>query len=184
MPSALLTKSRYMHGMQCPKYLWVEINEPERIPPHDAATLDKFKQGNLVGQLAKSLFPEGVNTPIKDFMGNVIQTRRLIDERKTIFEAGILANNVYSRIDIFVPVNENEWDIIEVKSSSRLKDEYIDEVSFQKYCCEQAGLKIRNCMLIHLNKEYMKDGDIEPEAIFTKVDISDEVNGRILDIER
>lgn len=184
MPSALLTKSRYMHGIQCPKYLWVEINEPARIPPHDNTTLDLFKQGNLVGQLAKLLFPEGVNTPIKEFMGNVKQTRRLIDERKTIFEAGMLANSVYSRIDIFHPVNENEWDIFEVKSSTRLKDEYIDEVSYQKYCCEQAGLKIRNSIVVYLSKEYIKDGDINPEDIFTKVDISDEVSDRILGIEK
>ena len=44
---------------------------------------------------------------------------------------GFEFNNCFSRADILVPVG-NEWDIIEVKSGTKVKDINIHDVSFQK----------------------------------------------------
>ena len=33
----LLTKSKYLAELQCSKYLWVMLNEPDRIPKPDAS---------------------------------------------------------------------------------------------------------------------------------------------------
>ena len=49
--SILLSKSKYLNGLQCPKYLWLLFNEPERIPAVDAATQYRFDQGHLIGSL-------------------------------------------------------------------------------------------------------------------------------------
>jgi hypothetical protein len=35
----LLSKSRYLFGLQCKRYLWLLFNEPERVPGPDAAYL-------------------------------------------------------------------------------------------------------------------------------------------------
>ena len=35
----LLTKSKYIVGLQCPKYLWMMFHDLDKIPPFDAATL-------------------------------------------------------------------------------------------------------------------------------------------------
>ena len=32
MPSNLLSKSKYLDGLQCPKLLWTLFHEPEKIP--------------------------------------------------------------------------------------------------------------------------------------------------------
>ena len=135
MASQLLSKSKYLSGLQCPKLLWVEINDPERIPETDPVTQYIFDQGHLVGDYAKKLFPGGIDVPQDDFMGNIVKTNELLAERKPLFEAGILAGNIYSRVDILNPVNEDEWDIIEVKSSTSVKDVHFDDVAFQKFCC-------------------------------------------------
>jgi len=71
MPDRMLSKSRYLNGLQCPKLLWVATNEPERIPEPDAATQYRFDQGHLVGELARKLFPDGIEVPVEDFMGNI-----------------------------------------------------------------------------------------------------------------
>ena len=131
MPSQLITKSRYLNGLQCPRLLWIEVNQPERIPAPDVNTQYTFDQGHLAGQLAQALFPCGISIPNDNFMDDVRQTRQLLSMRNPLFEAGILSNNVYSRIDILNPVNEDEWDIIEVKSSTSIKDVHIDDVAFQ-----------------------------------------------------
>ena len=168
----LLSKSKYLSGLQCPKYLWIQVHEPERIPAVDAVTQYIFDQGHLVGEYAKQLFPRGIDIPHDDFMGNIATTKRLLAERKPLFEAGILSGRVYCRLDILNPVNEDEWDIIEIKSGTSLKEVYIDDVSFQKFCCEQAGLKIGTCQLGFINNQFVKDGAIDPRELFVLEDIS------------
>jgi hypothetical protein len=175
MPLQLLTKSKYLSGLQCPKYLWIQFHEPERIPETDTVTQHMFDQGHLVGECAKQLFPGGIDIPQDDFMGNIDKTKEFLTERKALFEAGILAKEIYSRVDILNPVNEDEWDIIEVKSSTSVKDVHIDDVSFQKHCCEKAGLKIRNCKLVYINNQYVKNGEIVPKQLFILEDISTQV---------
>jgi len=175
MTSTLLSKTRYLNGLQCSKYLWILFHEPERIPEVDAVTQYRFDQGHLVGELAKKLFPGGIDIPDEDFAANLRQTRELLEGRAPLFEAGIGTGKIYARADILNPAGKDEWDIIEVKSSTSVKDEHIDDVSFQKFCYEKSGLKIRKSFLAHINNEYVKDGDIDPEQLFHTEDISDQV---------
>ena len=104
----LLSKTKYLNGLQCPKYLWVLFNDPDRVPAPDANTQYIFDQGHAVGELAKKLFPDGIDVPQASFRGNIDQTIQLMKARRPLFEAGILAGNLYSRLDILCPVNEDE----------------------------------------------------------------------------
>ncbi len=133
MPSNLLSKSKYITGLQCPRLIWTQFHEPEKLPETDPVTQHIFDQGHLVGELAKKLFPEGIDISTEDFMGNISNTMNLLKKRKPLFEAGILAGNLYSRVDILHPVAEEEWDIVEVKSSTSLKDVHISDVAYQRY---------------------------------------------------
>lgn len=56
MTSNLLTKSKYLAGLQCPTYLWIQCHEPERISETDTVNQYIFDQGHMVGELAKKLF--------------------------------------------------------------------------------------------------------------------------------
>ena len=128
----LITKSKYMIGLQCPKYLWMMFHDLDKIPEFDLATEYIIQQGNIIGQLAKKLFPKGVDLPEegKDFKLNIQKTQELLKKRKIIFEAGIVAGALYARADVLVPVGKDEWDIIEVKGSTKVKEEHIHDVSF------------------------------------------------------
>ena len=147
MTPLMLSKSRYLNGLQCLRLLWIATNEPKQIPEPDAATQHIFDQGHMVGDLAKKLYPGGIEVPAEDFMSNIAMTKDLLQQRRPLFEAGVLSGQIYSRADILNPVNEDEWDIIEVKSSTSVKDINYHDVSFQKLCWEDAGLKIRKCFL-------------------------------------
>jgi len=176
MKQKILSKTKYLNGLQCPKYLWILFNEPEKIPEVDAATQYIFDQGHLVGELAKKLFPGGIDIHDEDFIANMKQTRELLQLRKPLFEAGISADSIYARADILNPAGENKWDIFEVKSSTKVKGVNIDDVSFQKLCYEKSGLKIRESFLIYINNKYVKNGDIDPAQLFSMEDISDRVD--------
>ncbi len=183
MASQLLSKSKYLSGLQCPKLLWVQFHEPERIPETDPVTQHIFDQGHLVGELAKKLFPSGIDLPTDDFIDNIRQAKTLFEQRKPLFEAGIMAGRIYSRVDVLNPVNEDEWDIIEVKSSTSVKDVHIDDVAFQRYCCNQSGLSIGKCYLALINRHYVKDGEIDPQGLFIIHDVTAEVEEASVDIQ-
>ena len=169
----LLSKSKYLTGLQCLKLLWLEINDPKRLPETDLFTQFIFDQGHLVGKLAKKLFPEGIDIPTDNFMGNIATTRDLLNERRLIFEAGILTGQIYSRVDILRPANRGQWDIIEVKSSTSVKEINIHDVAFQRHCCENQGLPINHCYLVYINNQYTRDGAINPQDLFKIDDITD-----------
>ena len=178
----ILTKSNYMIGLQCPRYLWIKINHPEKLPETTEAQQKRFDEGHLVGELAQKLFPSGIRLG-EDFNENIEKTKELIKQRKTIFEAGIQEGDLYSRADILNPIEDDEWDVLEVKSSSEVKKEHVLDVAFQKFVYLKFGLKIRKCFLVHLNKEYIKKGEINPEELFVKEDITEDVDKIIQDVE-
>jgi hypothetical protein len=171
----LLSKSKYLLGIQCHRQAWVNFNQPEKIPEIDMHVQHRFDEGHQVGELAKQLFPGGIDVPTEDFMGNIQLSQASLQEGVPLFEPGFMTEDrLYSRGDILVP-NGDGWDIIEVKSGTKVKDINIHDVSFQKYCYEKKGMKIKNCYLMHLNNQYVRDGELEVEKLFTKTDITSEV---------
>ncbi|MCK4997103.1 DUF2779 domain-containing protein [Candidatus Pacearchaeota archaeon] len=171
----LLTKSNYLTGLQCPKLLWITKNDKQRIPEPDKMTQKKFSDGHILGELAKKVFPEGQNIPDDNFMENLRNTKKLIEKRIPLFEPAFMIDGLYSRADVLVPVGEDEWNIIEVKSATKVKDMNLHDVSFQKYTYEKAGLKIRKSFLMHINNQYCLDETIEPSELFTQTDITEKV---------
>src|SRR3989338_8080299 len=171
----LLTKSRYITGLNCEKALWLMFNRPEDIPEIDEAAQHRFDEGHKIGELAKSLFPGGVN--IEEIMPveNYKKSKELLKKRKPLFEAGFIHENgkCYARADILLPVEKDEWDIIEVKSATSVKEDYLEDISFQKYCYESAGLKIRKCYVLHINNQYVLEGEIKPAEFFVLAEVTE-----------
>jgi len=170
MPT-LLSKSKYLYGIQCPKFLWMAVHEKDKLPEVDEVLQHRFDQGHLVGEIAKEVYPNGIDIDAKNFKDNLKKSKELLSKRKPLFEAAFMTDSIYSRADILFPVNQNEWDIIEVKSGTSPKEINIHDLAFQKYCYEQAGLKINKCFLMHLNGKYVRQGEINPNELFSKTDV-------------
>jgi len=183
MANKLLSKSKYIIGLQCLKWLWIEVNDKGRIPKPDAATLHKFKGGHEIGVLATKVFPKGIDLSELGFKENIDKTKESLELRKPIFEAGILVDRLFSRADVLLPVGIDEWDIIEVKAGTSVKDINVHDVAFQKYVYEKSGLKIRKCILMHLDNTYLKKGEINPKNLFVQSEITDEVATAMINID-
>ena len=181
----LLTKSKYMLGLSCPGHLWMTFHDEDKLPEPDVAARHVIEQGNIIGRLAKKLFPEGVDLSelSKDFRLNLEKTQEALKDRKVIFEAGVISGELYARADVLVPVQDDEWDVVEVKGSSRVKPEHVDDLSFQKHVYRTAGIKIRKCFLLHVNPDYVKKGEIRPEEILKKEDVTEKVDETIEGIQ-
>lgn len=178
MSSPFLSKSKYLHGLQCEKLLWCDYNAKELIPPVDAHTQAIFDQGHQVGELAKTLFGGGKNIApdTHEFKQVLQESREAILLRKPLFEAGFLSNSGYARADILEPVGRDAWDIIEVKSSTEVKPVHLHDLAFQKYVYEGAGLRIRACHLMYVNNNYVRRGEINAAELFAREDLTDQVS--------
>ena len=174
-----LSKSKYMRGISCPRLLWYEVNRPEVMPPVDAGTQARFDMGHQVGDLAKLLYPNGVEIPWGNgHLQAVQETSQAVKRSVPIFEATFLHKSpggpLLSRADILVPVGDGKWDMIEVKSSNSCKDEHVEDVAFQLRVLAGAGMDIRKAYLMHLNSDYRRRGQVRAEDIFVKKNLTSE----------
>ena len=101
----ILTKSKFLNGIQCPKLLWTRCNAPQDIPEPSEQLQAIFDMGHLVGELATRRFPGGTRVQEDDFVKNLEETRNLLASKapKPIYEAGIQSGRVYARADILCP---------------------------------------------------------------------------------
>lgn len=167
-----LTKSKFMHGLQCHRLLW-HANK-KLLPDVSLADEHKFSQGYEFEGCVKQLFKEGVDLGGLEFEGNLRRTKELVKEKKTIFEAGFLFEDHFVRSDMLKPAGD-KWDLYEIKSTTQVKPQHIPDLAFQKYVLEKAGLKVNKCFVLYLNKEYVKKGKIDPEKLISIEEVTEKV---------
>jgi hypothetical protein len=176
MKRKLLSKSKYLNGLQCHRYLWLLFNDKGKVPQPDTSTQHVFDEGHRIGELAKGLFLDGIDLSGEDFIGNLNKTKELLSSNRPLFEPGFYVDGYFSRLDILNPVVDGKWDIYEVKGSTQVNDINIHDVSFQRHCAQKAGLSIGRCFIIHINNGYVKNGDINTRELFTIEDITAQVD--------
>ena len=177
--SSNISKSKFLLGLQCPKLLWSAFNAKNLFPEMDDALQAVFEQGHEVGSLAKRMFPNGVQIDADpaDFEGAIQLTQEHLASRRPIFEATFSSNGGFARADILNPVGKDAWDIIEVKSTTALKEQvHVPDIAFQAHVLAAAGVKLRKCFLAHINHEFVRHGEIDPRMFFTLQDVTEIVS--------
>jgi len=137
------------------------------------ATQHVFDQGHIIGKLAQQWYPGGIKLHTENIGENLTETRSSLKLHKPLFEAGFSVNRLYCRVDILNPSADETWDLVEVKSTNDVKDEQLYDIAFQKHCCQLNGLKINRCHIMHLNRQYVKHGDIDPQQLFITENVTD-----------
>ncbi len=170
-----ISKSKFLSGLQCHKLLWHAFNAKDLIPEPNAATAAIFQQGHEVGALAQQMFLDGVEIGggIYDYDETSRLTQKALKLRKPLFEAAFVANGGFCRVDILQPAPQGAWDIIEVKTTTSLKDVQLENLGFQVWVLAMAGLKIRRCFLCHINPDFVRQGEINPKKFFVLEDVTD-----------
>ena len=81
-----LSKSQYIRGLQCHKSLWLYKNKPELREAPDSQSESNFNTGYQVGDLAKELFPNGVEIEFdsNNFNAMIEKTKEYLTKRDLI----------------------------------------------------------------------------------------------------
>lgn len=176
-----LSKSLYIRGLQCTKSLWLKKYKKDVLTPPDSSAEAIFETGNEVGALACELFPGGKEVPYENtsFEEKITLTKAWIDDGvKNIYEATFEYDGILVMVDILHVNDDGSVEIYEVKSSTDVKEVYLDDASIQYYVLNGLGYTVKSANIVHINNKYVRDDELEPEKLFCIVDVSDEVLGR------
>jgi hypothetical protein len=174
-----LSKSRYTRGLQCLKSLWLYTYRPELRDAPDASVQKRFMVGHEVGELAWELFPGGTLIPFENvsFAEQIRLTREAMKKDKVIYEAAFRHKGVFIKADI-LRNGRHGWELYEVKSSNGTKDVYQNDIDVQYFVLEGAGITVGKSCIVHLNREYVRDGAIDVKALFSIKDVTAETRAR------
>jgi Domain of unknown function(DUF2779) len=178
--SSGLSKSLILKGLQCHKALWLAKNSPDFTFPPQPDLQAKLQFGTDVGILAQQLFSGGIEVPYEglSFSTQLVRTKQLIDNgAEVIYEASFLFSAIFVKVDILVR-DGDAWKIYEVKMGTGVKPVNFDDVAIQQYVLTGCGLSVSKSFLIHIDNNYVRQGELELNKLFSIVDISSEVMAR------
>jgi predicted RecB family nuclease len=155
-----LSKSRFVAGCQCLKRLYLQAHEPGLAAEPNAAAEAIIEQGREVGMLARQMFSGGVEVRSEGGLDQAIRaTRELIanPDVSAIFEGTFEHNGVLVRVDVLQRQGKR-WRLIEVKSTTEVKDHHLEDVAIQHRVVTRSGVDLAASCLAHVNREYIYDG--------------------------
>lgn len=180
-----LSKSQYIRGLQCPKSLWLHKFHPDLRDAVDQGRQAAFDSGTNVGQLAQDLFPGGVEIAFEDgtLEEQIARTRELMSAGVAVlYEATFRHNGLLVKTDILRRTVDG-WELYEVKSSSGLKEIYLEDIALQYHVLTGVGISVVRAGLVHIDTGYIRQGALEPEKLFAIQDLTDQVVAHQSDIE-
>lgn len=150
-----LTKSSFVKGNQCLKYLYLDKHKKQEKTAISNEKQELFNQGHIFEELVRNNeFPDGIN--IKDKVGNSAYfnsyTRHLLNSTssQTIYEATIIEEEVLVMCDVLVKNEDGNIHIYEIKLNTELNDAIIADLAVQYTICKKrftSNLKSFNIVL-------------------------------------
>ena len=183
-----LSKSKYCMGITCKKRLWLEENKPEEKEETNESVL---LNGIRVGGVAKGLFGSFIDVKFSDNLSTMINdTKSLLNIKNIVItEASFNYDNNFCSVDI-LKKDDDKYEMYEVKSSTEIKDIYVDDISYQYYVLKSLGYNVVKASIVYINKNYIKNGDLNLKELFNIEDVTnkvienfDKVEKNILDIK-
>jgi hypothetical protein len=178
-----LSKSLYIRGLQCEKSLWLKKKKPEVLQAPDDGAQAVFDTGTSVGELACELFSGGERIEYTgNFSSQMAKTKELMGRgTKVIYEATFCFDGILVMVDI-LRIDKDGLIINEVKSSTSVKEVYIDDASIQYYVISSLGYKVSAINIIHIDNSYVRGEKLELEKFFYAEDVTEQVKQKQADI--
>jgi hypothetical protein len=178
----LLSKSKYIRGLQCDRALWLDVFNP-RLARYTAEQMRRFDRGRDFEYAFKSTFPDGIDLSA-ELKRNVdaypARTAELLDKGDgvALFEAGFLYDDVLVLADVVQQREDGTLDIYEVKSGTALSETYRRDAALQHYVISHCRA-VRSFSIVYNGA----DG-VDGSNGFSVVDLTEELAAQHGEIEK
>lgn len=181
----VLSKSKLLAFRQCAKRVWLEVHRPD-LREDSAGTQARFDDGHRVGEIARQLYDprrQGVLIDLdKDgFDTSFKRTQALLASPQPIFEAGFRTPEALAFADVMLPVRKGgrlTWKMIEVKSSTSVKDYHLDDAAIQAFVARSTGLALSSVSIVCIDSRWVYPGGAEYSGLLSETDVTDQAFGR------
>lgn len=184
------SKSKLMALRQCPKRLWLEIHRPG-LREDSAAAEAGFQVGFQVGEIAQRIYdPEGLGVVIdaqsEGFDRAFARSTELLNAAQPIFEAGFSSGGALAFADVMLSQKARDkqvWRMVEVKSSTSVKDYHRDDVAVQAFVARTAGVPLASIALAHIDSSWVYPGDGNYRGLLKENDLTEEAFARFDEVQ-
>ena len=142
-----LTKSKIASGLQCKKKLWFDIHEPFKKTEKAL-----FERGERFNEVVRKHYTNlhGNEKNLEGVWDDLVnKTKTAINSKNinVIYEATFEHLDTRVRTDVLIR-KKNGWELLEAKSSTRLKDEHIPDISIQSFIVRECLKQIVHNLII------------------------------------
>jgi tetratricopeptide (TPR) repeat protein len=137
-----LTKSSYVKGSQCVKYLFLDKFKKQEKTPISEEKRNLFDKGHSFENKVREVeFPNGIN--IKDKVGNFAYfnsyTEYLLNikGKQVLYEATIIENKILVMCDVLIKNIDDTIDVYEIKLNKELNEAILNDLSIQYWICKK-----------------------------------------------
>lgn len=172
-----------------PAWLWLKKFDKGKLPEVDESLQLRFDEGALFESYAEKIFKDAVKLGYKKdgniFSGTMYYSlpETTLEEikkgTKVILQGRLEVDNLTSIFDVLERVDEKTFDLYEIKSSTKVKEEHIPDLAFQTIVVEKSGFKVRNAYVLHVNNKYVRKGEIDPHGLSAKANVTEKVREAI-----
>lgn len=158
-----MDKRSFIRGMQCPKILWMDSYMADKADNTEENEETVMPEGYEAEALAKSFFPaeDGVTTS---------------------FNVNISSDELMAHVDILRDFGDHV-DIVEVRCAVKVSDLCLYEMAYQMYVLTKCGKNVAHVYNLHLDKDYVRTGDIDVSGLFELKDCTEDVTNRLPNIK-
>jgi hypothetical protein len=179
------SKSKLMASLQCHRRFWLETHRPE-LREDSADTQMNFQFGHQVGAIAQRIYdPQNLGALIdvanEGFVRAFERTTELLRTPQPIFEAGFRAGGAHAFADVMLPVQvegQLVWSMVEVKSSTKVKDNHRDDAAVQAFVARNSGTPLQSIALAHIDKSWVYPGNGDYRGLLIENDLTEEAFSR------
>ena len=186
---ATLSKSRFLSGSQCHLRVWNDVHERDLATDPGISLQATFDTGQKVGELACKRYKGGHLVAQNHLHTSeaLAETRRVLElsTTTTLFEAAFEFQGLLSLADIIERLETGGWRLVEVKSTTSLKEVFVLDVAFQLSVLRGTGLDVREAVVMTLDRSYVYDGKkLDLEKLFKFQDVLEQCESILDSVNR
>ncbi len=184
--SITISKTDYLVYRECPKNAWMKIHRPEVYFQAELASFVKLiiETGNEVEAVARELFPTGVLIKGRDEEAEEETQKYLGAKQATLFQPIFRREGFLAACDVLKFDEETgKYAIYEIKATNEADEKtHFYDLAFQVNLLRMCGLDVGSINLLHLNSEYVREGDIDIIKLFVIDDVTAEIESLCVDV--